>query len=122
MERILVCGGRDFADSAFLFGVLDMEAEQNPVVRIIQGGANGADKLARMWCISRFVTYEHFPADWSKHGKAAGPIRNQQMIDEGKPTKVFAFDGGRGTADMIRRAKTAGIPVFMFSLAGGASE
>jgi len=122
MERILVCGGRDFADSAFLFGVLDMEAEQRHVARIIQGGAQGADFLARMWCNTRFVSCMNFPADWSKHGKAAGPIRNQQMIDEGKPTKVFAFDGGRGTADMIRRAKAAGIPVFMFSLAGGASE
>jgi len=114
-ERILVCGGRDFADAAFLFGVLDMEAEQRPVVRIIQGGADGADKLARMWATSRFCAYSHFPADWRKHGKAAGPIRNQQMLDEGKPTKVFAFDGGRGTADMVRRAKAAGVPVFTFS-------
>lgn len=114
MERVLVCGGRNYTDQAMLFGALDMEAESRRLWRVIQGGANGADKLARMWAYSRKCEMENYPADWDKHGKAAGPIRNQQMIDEGKPTKVFAFAGGRGTADMVRRAKAAGIPVFEF--------
>lgn len=114
LERILVCGGRDYANQAMLFGSLDMEAEARPIYTIIQGGADGADKLARMWCHSRRVRCENYPADWNTHGRAAGPIRNQQMIDEGKPTKVFAFAGGRGTADMIRRAKAAGVPVHEF--------
>lgn len=114
VQRILICGGRDYSDQAMLFGVLDMEAEARPVHRIIQGGARGADELARKWCHSRLCQMENYPADWNKHGKAAGPIRNQQMIDEGRPTKVFAFAGGRGTADMIRRAEQAGIPVFKF--------
>jgi hypothetical protein len=113
-ERILVCGGRDYADQAMLFGVLDMESEARSIYSIIQGGADGADRLARLWCHSRRVRYDNFPADWRSHGKAAGPIRNQQMLDEGKPTKVFAFLGGRGTADMVRRAKKAGVPVFHF--------
>lgn len=114
MERILVTGGRDYADQAMLFGALDMQAEQARIYRIIQGGASGADQLARFWCHSRMVQYENYPADWKAHGKAAGPIRNQQMIDEGKPTMVFAFPGGRDTADMIRRATAAGIPVHKF--------
>jgi len=114
-ERILVCGGRDYLDMPFLFGVLDMQAEQGPISTIIQGDCpTGADKLARMWAISRNEHFDRFPADWNAHGRAAGPIRNQQMIDEGKPTKVFAFPGGRGTADMVRRAKAAGIPTFIF--------
>jgi len=121
-ERILVCGGRDCAEQAMLFGVLDMEAEARPIGTIIQGGADGADRLARLWCHSRKVRYDNYPADWRAHGKAAGPIRNQQMLDEGMPTKVFAFPGGRGTADMVRRAKAAGVPVFMFPhLSGGAA-
>ena len=52
-----------------------------------------------------------FPAEWDKYGVSAGPIRNQKMIDEGKPDLVFAFPGGRGTTDMIRRAAVAGIRV-----------
>ena len=114
-ERILVTGGRDYADQAMLFGALDMQAEQTGIFTIIQGGANGADRLARMWCHSRKVRYDNYPADWRTPGRAAGPIRNQQMIDEGKPTRVFAFPGGRGTADMVRRAKAAGLPVHDFA-------
>lgn len=119
-ERILVTGGRDYADQAMLFGALDMEAEERQIYTIIQGGADGADRLARLWCHSRQCRYENYPADWRKHGKAAGPLRNQQMIDEGRPTKVFAFPGGRGTADMVRRAKAAGVPVYSFAQREGA--
>lgn len=113
-ERILVCGGRDFSDRSLVFHILDLEALEHDIHAVIQGGASGADKLAREWCYQRqSIRMWNFPADWKKHGKAAGPIRNQQMLDEGKPTKVFAFPGGRGTADMIRRAKAAGVPVYM---------
>jgi hypothetical protein len=52
-----------------------------------------------------------YPADWAKHGRAASPIRNQQMLDEGRPNLVVAFPGGRGTADMVRRARSAGVEV-----------
>lgn len=52
-----------------------------------------------------------FPADWHRDGKAAGPIRNRRMLLEGMPDLVVAFPGGRGTADMVRRARAAGIEV-----------
>ena len=78
---------------------------------VIQGGARGADQIAREWCIARKIAYVNYPADWTVHGKAAGPIRNQQMIDRGRPDRVLAFSGGKGTADMIARANRAGVPV-----------
>lgn len=108
-KRVLVCGGREFNDHALAFRTLD-ELRPAPV-RIIQGGAAGADELARNWAARNFITYEHFPADWATHGRAAGPIRNQQMLEQGKPDLVIAFPGGRGTADMVRRAKAAGVRV-----------
>ena len=49
------------------------------------------------------------PNPWEKHGKAAGPIRNQFMLEQEKPDLVIAFDGGRGTADMMRRSRRAGV-------------
>ena len=52
-----------------------------------------------------------FPADWNSYGKAAGPIRNKQMLDEGKPDVVIAFPGGTGTANMIMQATKAGVKV-----------
>lgn len=111
--RLLVCGGRDYQDLDEAFGAMDRINEKRGVSVIIHGAARGADTLARDWAIWRNVPQIQFPADWDKHGRAAGPIRNQQMIDEGKPDAVLALPGGRGTADMMRRAVSAGIEVIM---------
>ncbi|WP_312313127.1 SLOG family protein [Sphingobium yanoikuyae] len=109
--RILICGGRTFNDQVAFARV--MEGREPSV--IINGGAAGADRLARMWAGYRAIATFTFPADWERMGPSAGPRRNQRMIDEGKPDLVIAFPGGRGTADMIRRARAAGIPVIVAS-------
>jgi hypothetical protein len=110
--RVLVCGGRDYANKGSVYGVLDRINERTPITCIIDGGANGADALAAIWSALRHIPdHKRFHADWAIHGKAAGPIRNQKMLDEGKPDLVVAFPGGKGTADMVRRAKAAGIEV-----------
>lgn len=108
-HRVLVCGGRDFQDMKWLTKVLD-GLSPRPTL-IIQGGAFGADACASEWAYKRDVLERQFSADWKKHGRAAGPIRNQQMLDEGQPHLVIAFPGGNGTADMVRRAKAAGVRV-----------
>lgn len=115
--RVLVCGGRDLDEfqvfnrlKAELHEVLDDHLVGYPrEITIIHGGALGADEGAKRWAESENARAICFKADWKKHGKAAGPMRNQRMIDEGKPDIVVAFPGGRGTADMIRRAEAAGI-------------
>lgn len=116
--RVLVCGGREFDDWNLLNKTLLKLTYDNGTgvdpdeVVIIQGGAKGADFLGRVWAKHHFgVTQEEYPADWKTYGKAAGSIRNQQMLDEGKPDLVIAFPGGVGTADMVRRAKKAGVEV-----------
>ncbi len=111
--RVLVCGGRDFSDFEYLCTVMDRyNPEGFPVsVEICQGGARGADNLAKLWASLRDVRCIEYPADWVTHGKAAGHIRNQQMLDDFGPQIVVAFPGGRGTDDMIRRAEKAGVPV-----------
>lgn len=110
--RVLVCGGRDYNDRGRVFRTLDLyHMRHGPIEWVIYGMARGADTLAAEWALYEKVPSTGFRADWRKHGKAAGPIRNQQMIDEGKPTVVIAFPGGRGTADMVRRAKDAGLTV-----------
>lgn len=114
MFRVLVCGGRDFNRPEVVHSALDavhgMCAHLEMDMIVIHGdcprGADAAVKSSR----ARFWT-SAFPADWNRYGKAAGPIRNQQMLDVGKPDMVLAFPGGRGTADMVRRAKDAGIRV-----------
>lgn len=67
--------------------------------------------MAGYWARKRGLTNRKFPANWDAHGRAAGAIRNKQMLLEGKPDLVIAFPGGRGTADMVRRAQEAGVVV-----------
>ena len=109
--RVLVCGGRDFDDRQLLNNTLvDLHAAEGIDV-IIHGCAHGADEIAGTWAHYAGIEQVRFPADWRVNGKAAGPIRNQQMLDEGKPDVVVAFPGGRGTADMMTRARRAGVRV-----------
>lgn len=110
--RVLVTGGRDFSDRELLFEALDGLHSKHGFTVLIHGDANGADRLSGEWATSRGITVEAHPADWKKHGRAAGPIRNQKMLEE-KPELVVAFPGGKGTADMVRKAKQAGLEVVM---------
>jgi hypothetical protein len=107
--RILVCGGRDFHDFWAVDNILSVYKPR--LTWIIHGAAAGADALANEWAADNEIPTIRFPADWGRHGRSAGPIRNQQMIDEGKPDLVIALPGRRGTADMKARARKAGIAV-----------
>lgn len=106
--KALVCGGRDFTDRTQLFNYLDT---MTSITFIIEGGARGADRLAKQWAQARGVPYRTYPADWSRYRSAAGSTRNQQMLDEAQPDIVIAFQGGRGTANMVRLARSAGVRV-----------
>lgn len=105
--KVLVCGGRNYLDLKRVFEVLDGLRPKH----VIHGGASGADRCANDWAIVRGVRRSIYPADWVRLGKAAGPLRNQLMLDKEKPDLVIAFPGGRGTADMVRRAREAGVKV-----------
>lgn len=126
MKTILICGGRDFGNITKDERDPDYELRINQYywamdrldelfkdknIHIIHGNATGADTIADIWGRTNQKKVTPYPANWKKHGIAAGPIRNQQMLDEGKPDFVIAFPGDDGTADMCRRAKSAGIPV-----------
>jgi hypothetical protein len=115
-HRVLVCGGRDYSDWKTIYNVLDKEHAENPIDVLIHGGAKGADRIAHVWASKRNVKVEYYKiteADWSLHGNAAGPIRNQEMLDKGKPDLVIAFPSKNsvGTYDMIDRAGIVGVPV-----------
>jgi hypothetical protein len=108
--HILICGGRTFTDKQlFLQKMAEIEQKYGPfhptATVIINGGARGADTLAAEYGYSHCFAVRTFHADWQKYGKAAGALRNQEMLDKGQPDIVIAFPGGSGTADMIARAK-----------------
>ena len=113
LMRVLVCGGRNYRDQSTVDEALLPYATPDAV--IVNGAAGGADTLAQRFAERFGVRSEQYPADWRKHGRAAGPIRNQQMLDSGVDI-VIAFPGGRGTADMVGRARDAGVPVMEVDL------
>lgn len=119
--RLLVCGGRTYSDYKTVEAQLDsivMEAKRfygdngtDVCVVFACGAAHGADFLAMQYCKKKHLSMNLFPANWKEHGRAAGPIRNKQMLDEFKPDMVIAFPGGNGTDHMVKIAKEAFIPV-----------
>lgn len=109
--RVLVCGGRHFSNRAALFEALDRYADSHGIDHIIEGGARGADRLAREWATYNKVPYTTFEADWKNHHKSAGAIRNGRMLRDGKPDVVIAFPGGPGTRNMRDTARHAKVPV-----------
>jgi hypothetical protein len=109
--KVLVCGGRDYTDSARVIHVLDRMHEKERITHLIHGDCRGADLLGDAWAISRGVQPVRCPALWKYHGsKTAGPIRNEAMAQL-KPDVVVAFPGGAGTADMLRAAQKLRIKI-----------
>ena len=119
--RLLVCGSRTFEDVKVVCDFLDgLNQRGSRVTTLIHGAARGADNHAAAWA-AEMNDYEDgeieilaFPADWDRHGKRAGYVRNQQMLDEGKPNLVVAFVDkplaeSRGTAMMVNLARDAGV-------------
>jgi predicted Rossmann-fold nucleotide-binding protein len=110
--RILVCGGRDYRNVSAVINALAALHAKRPITALIEGGAKGADQIARAWAEQCGWPVLTFKADWQRHGKRAGPLRNARMIAEGRPDGVIAFPGGRGTADMVSQARAAGLTVW----------
>jgi hypothetical protein len=117
--RLLVCGSRTWTDRARLWQIIDQVVSEHgdgQVVTVIEGDARGADRLAGQLARERGWQLERYPADWIREGRAAGFRRNARMLHQGQPDLVVAFTVGplqhsRGTADMVRRAQQAGVPV-----------
>jgi hypothetical protein len=121
--RLLVCGSRTWTDAALLAEAVDrvvaMHGQDRAGVVLIEGDARGADRLAGALAKARGWELEVYPSDWQRHGRAAGMRRNARMLRQGHPERVIAFTddlaASRGTADMVRRAHGAGIPVLVVS-------
>jgi hypothetical protein len=113
-ERLLVTGSRLWTDERAINQQIRLTRHELEVV--IEGEAPGADTLARQAAERYGVPVLRFPADWKTHGRAAGPIRNERMLREGRPTAVVAFTDDfqnprSGTRHMCRIAVEAGVPV-----------
>ena len=119
--KVLVCGDRHWTDRVAIRDRLVRLPEDSI---IIHGGASGADTLAGEIAKAIGFTVMVFEAGWRLYGRAAGPIRNQQMIDQ-KPDLVLAFHKdittSRGTADTLNRTRKAEISWELHDEKGGLS-
>lgn len=113
MRAVLCCGDREWSDWPSIWREL---RGLGPGTVIVHGDCRGADRMCGYVAERLGYPVHAHPAEWLKHGKRAGPIRNQQMLDEHPEIElVLAFHndlaGSRGTADMVRRAREKGVPV-----------
>jgi hypothetical protein len=112
MLKVIVCGGRSYADFTAICAALLKVRCSLGITEIIHGGVSGADALANTWAVKHGVPVKSYPPDYDKHGEEAVTIRNNSMITEGKPHLIIAFYGGPGTKDLLERAGKAGLPIW----------
>jgi hypothetical protein len=115
--RVLICGDRNMENNDENCGkmIAALEQYEEKIELIIEGGAEGADKLGKIYAEEYKLPVMEFPANWSRYGRAAGPIRNRWMLKFGKPDLVMAFhpniEKSKGTKNMVNIAKKAGVKV-----------
>jgi hypothetical protein len=104
MRKVIVCGGRNFNNKKAVFEILDYVKADI----VVHGDATGADSLAGMWAKENGKEERAYPANWKLNKRAAGPIRNREMLaaeNDESLLGLIAFPGGRGTEDMVNHAK-----------------
>lgn len=115
--KLIIAGGRHYlltdADRAFL------DTLRAEVSEVVSGGATGADLGGELWAGAHGIAIKRITPDWRKHGRAAGPIRNEDMAKYADA--VALFPGGKGTASMARLAEQYGLVIHdRRNLGGGA--
>jgi len=108
--KFAVVGSRSFSDYSLLCKAL----ESFDIDHIISGAAKGADTLAAKYAIEKEIPLKEIPADWDKHGNAAGPIRNKQIVDECDQVIAFWCGKSRGTKSTINLSHKQKKPVHIF--------
>ena len=109
--KVLITGSRHWSDREAVEMAI---ARANPDT-IIEGGATGADAIAKEYAQRKSIKVIEVRAEWDRYGKQAGPIRNSAMIAM-KPDLVLAFSKDlskdKGTADTVKKALAENIKVY----------
>ena len=112
--RVIIAGGREFQDYALLKEKCEYYLQnklQSDNVIIVSGHASGADSLGERFAQEHGLQIELHPADWAKHGRAAGPIRNEEMASVADALIAFWDGQSRGTKNMIDQAREKGLKI-----------
>lgn len=106
---VLIPGGREYRNQREMFSVLDRFHAERRFTYLVHGDAAGADQMAHRWAKKNGVQPVSFEALWDAKGNKDGNARNGRMLQFCMPDLCIAFTGGRGTANMMRRAREAGV-------------
>lgn len=110
MFKVIVAGSREFDDYPLLKKKLDFFLQNREEIEIISGCARGADRLGERYAKEKGLWLRKFPADWEKHGKKAGYLRNEQMAKYADVAVVFWDGKSYGTKHMIDLCEKMVIP------------
>lgn len=115
--KVLVCGSRTWTDYGAIYRALSELVEERGRFVVMHGAARGADRLAGAAALRLGLEVIEYPADWKRHGRRAGYVRNEEMLGAG-PDLVVAFhrDSSPGTAHMISVVRRAGIEVIVYEV------
>ena len=114
MIKLIVAGGRDCTDEQVLFRALKKFPELSEPDEIVCGMAKGADYLGFNWATCLDIPIAKFPADWNRHGRKAGPLRNIEMGDYADVLLALWDGKSRGTKHMIEYMRKLNKPVFIY--------
>jgi hypothetical protein len=115
--RLIIAGSRHLVGSKVQRAIATHAPDGVTVV--LDGGAHGVDYEGRLWAKDNGILVCRYDADWATHDRAAGPIRNQAMVDDADALLLIWDGKSRGSADVKRRALAKGIPVYEAILAAG---
>lgn len=116
--KVIIAGGRDFQDAERLDAVMDEYLEHHSISEIVCGKAKGADTLGEQWALFHDIKVTEFPAEWHKHGRGAGHVRNMEMAKYADVLVAFWDGDSRGTNGMIHDALHEGLEVHVYRYKG----
>jgi len=103
--KTIIAGSRSITDMAMLDAALVAWGWKDLITAVVCGEARGADALGKAWAECHGLPVLSFPAAWAQHGKAAGPIRNQEMADAADALLALWDGRSKGTENMIAIAR-----------------
>jgi hypothetical protein len=108
--KMIIAGGRSYKFTQKDIYQLEYICRVWEVTEIVSGGALGADREGEVFALNHKLPIKRFSADWDKHGRAAGPLRNREMAEYADA--VVLFPGNKGTESMYKEALHAAIRIF----------
>lgn len=111
-KRLIIAGSRDITHAESVHKTIDLalaRMDWTPSV-VLSGTCRGVDVLGEAWAEAHGVPVERYPAAWSEHGRAAGPIRNAQMAEQADAGIIIMRHGSRGSKHMASELRRRKLP------------